>query len=86
MINDPTPHRVSACPVHFIWDGQGQGRMFVRAGFMGFVVAGMIGTGGSALHVEGMRSVALAVLGVAAASWSIGQVLTRMTARRFARR
>ena len=76
MLHDPTPHRVSACPVHFLWDGRGRGRLFVRSGFLGFVVAAMVGVGASLLRIEGSAPFTLAVLGVAGASWTFGQVLS----------
>lgn len=76
MLNDPTPRRTSACPVHFLWDGKGRGRLFVRSGFLGLVVAGMFGTGASLLHVDSAGPLALALVGLAGASWSFGQLLS----------
>ena len=81
MLTDPTPHRVSACPVHFIWDGRGQGRVFVRVGFLAFLVAGALFSGAVMLHVHPMRTAAAVVAMVAFAAWSLGQVLTARTAR-----
>lgn len=81
MINDANPHRVSACPVHFIWDGRGKGRIFVRLGFMGFALGGMIGTGASLMHLQGTAPVLWAVLGVSGASWALGQVLSLQVKR-----
>lgn len=82
MINDANPNRVSACPVHFIWDGRGKGRVFVRLGFMGFALAGMIGTGASLLRMSGAAPLLWTVLGVSGASWAVGQVLSLQVKRK----
>ena len=42
MKQDPSLERVSACPVHFLWDGRGAGRVWVRLGGMGLVAAGAL--------------------------------------------
>lgn len=81
MLNDPTPHRVSACPVHFIWDGRGIGRVFVRAGFLMLIVGFALLTGASATGLVVLKSPALYVLGVAIVAWSVGQVLSFVVAR-----
>ena len=85
MLNDPTPHRVSSCPVHFIWDGRGTGRVFVRAGFLMLIVGFALLTGASATGLVVLKSPALCVLGVALVSSCLGQVLSFILARTAAR-
>ena len=80
MLNDPTPRRVSSCPVHFIWDGQGKGRMFVRAGFITFLGAMVLATGERAM-VTDLGSVPRTLLMVSAVAWVTGQLLTLWTRR-----
>jgi hypothetical protein len=82
VIHDPSPQRVSTCPVHFIWDGRGVGRIFVRVGFLGFLVAGGAFTGAMSLRIDALRSFGLVVVAVAAASWGLGQLLSFVAARR----
>lgn len=74
---DPTPHRVSACPVHFLWDGRGRGRAFVRGGFLGLLAAGTIATGGLLLRVDAVVTAGQLVAGVALAAWLVGQARSR---------
>ena len=76
MIEDHAEHRVSSCPVHFIWDGVGKGRMLVRWGFFGLVLAFALLTLSSWLHVVPLRSASTAVFGVAGASYLTGQLLS----------
>jgi hypothetical protein len=85
MIKDPSPHAVSSCPVHFIWDGRGRGRAFVRWGFLGLIATGMVWTGLSLLRVDAAATVGTAVLGASVASWLVGQALTLMTPKTVAR-
>ena len=73
---DPTPRRVSACPVHFLWDGKGRGRTFVRSGFLGLLAAGAIGYGGAWAHVPALVVVGQVVAGCAIAAWLVGQAMT----------
>lgn len=72
---DPTPHRVSACPVHFIWDGKGRGRSLVRAGFLGFLVASALALAAAAMHADAIRQAGAMLAVAAAASWLSGHVL-----------
>lgn len=80
MIHDPSPHRTSGCPVHFLWDGRGRGRIFVRSGFLGLVLAGAVGTGGTLLRAPEAGALALTLLALAGAAWGVGQALS-FTAR-----
>jgi hypothetical protein len=66
---DPTPRRVSACPVHFLWDGRGRGRTFVRSGFLGLLAGGMLATAGAV-------TAGRVALGCAFAAWLVGQALS----------
>ncbi len=77
MAIDTTARRESACPVHFIWDGHGLGRPFVRAGFFGFVAAGLVFTGQMALHFDA-GIVPGAIVGSSAVLWVAGQLLGRL--------
>jgi hypothetical protein len=79
---DPSTERVSACPVHFIWDGRGLGRSFVRGGFLGVIAAGMLVTAGQMVHVDVLKSGGLVVLVGSLASWLTGQALTALVRRR----
>lgn len=76
MIQDHAEHRVSACPVHFIWDGLGKGRMLVRWGFFGLVFALAVFTGTKWMHLDVARPVALGLLGVSLALYVVGQALS----------
>jgi hypothetical protein len=75
---DPTPHRVSACPVHFIWDGRGRGRTLVRAGFLGALLAFGLAMLSQIVHVDVVRTVALAVGALGVTAWCVGHVLDRV--------
>ena len=79
MLHDPTPHRVSACPVHFIWDGQGRGRALVRLGFLGGITTGMVAAAGGLLHASWTQPATVTLGGVAAVVYLTGQVLSRLT-------
>jgi hypothetical protein len=85
MLNDPTPHRVSSCPVHFIWDGRGFGRVFVRAGFLMLLVGMALLTGATATGFMVLKTPAAYVLGLALVVWSSGQALSFVVARTAAR-
>ena len=85
---DTSLRRESTCPVHFVWDGNGVGRPFVRTGFMLALVAGATGTLGVMSHQVAVSSASGAVAIAAALSWGLGQLLTRFVqarARRQAR-
>lgn len=73
---DPTPRRVSGCPVHFLWDGKGRGRTFVRSGFLGLLAGGMIGTGGAMVRMPSVVVVGEVVAAAALLVWIAGQVIT----------
>ncbi len=72
-LSDPTPERVSACPVHFLWDGRGRGRALVRSGFLGFLAAILLGLAARTVHVELLMSAAAVVAACAAAVYFAGQ-------------
>lgn len=78
---DPTPARVSACPVHFLWDGMGKGRVLVRTGFLGFLAAAMLGTCGTMMHVMRATEGAAVVAAVAAVVWCAGQLASVLAKR-----
>ena len=69
LVVDPTPERVSACPVHFLWDGLGHGRALVRLGFLGLLVAAALGL----LH---LTTASFAVVAVSGAVYAVGQAIT----------
>ena len=83
MHQDHNPARISACPVHFIWDGRGKGRTLVRAGFLGFLATGVALTGALALKVEVMNTVGLGLLALSFASYGIGQVMSFVATQKF---
>lgn len=70
--------RESACPVHFLWDSVGAGRWFVRLGFLGFVVAGLLMTMSVMLHMSVLRDASGGVVLAGAAAWLVGHALTRI--------
>jgi hypothetical protein len=82
MIHDPSPQRVSACPVHFIWDGRGQGRVWVRVGFLGFMGAGLLATSATWLRQELLADLSWLVLAGAGLSWGAGQLFSLRAASR----
>ena len=73
---DPSVERVSACPVHFLWDGRGVGRFYVRAGFLGFLAAGFFACLARMPHAAVPMSVALGLCAVSATAYVVGQALT----------
>ncbi|HEY4221443.1 MAG TPA: hypothetical protein VGO62_08870 [Myxococcota bacterium] len=79
---DPSPERVSACPVHFLWDGRGHGRSLVRAGFLGFLIAALLACAWKVMHFELLQSSALVVFAVAGAVYALGQLWSFAVARR----
>lgn len=82
---DPTLHQVSACPVHFIWDGRGRGRAFVRAGFLASTVAAAAWVLGMMSHSELATNAGLGLAALAGASWCAGQVMSWFAARAWKR-
>jgi hypothetical protein len=78
---DTSVRRESACPVHFVWDGNGAGRPVVRVGFLLLLLASMVVAAGAALHLATV--IAAGKLGVAVAGgvWLCGQGLTKLAAR-----
>jgi len=82
MIEDQADHRVSACPVHFIWDGLGKGRMFVRWGFFGLVLGFALLTLGRWLHVAPLATAATTVFTIAGATYLLGQLLSALVKMR----
>ncbi len=79
---DPTPHRVSACPVHFIWDGRGRGRTLVRAGFLAALLAFGLSMLSQIVHVNVLGTAALAIGALGLAAWCAGHVLDRVPVAR----
>lgn len=75
---DPTPHRVSACPVHFIWDGRGRGRPFVRAGFLAMLFAFGASMLQQITHVDVLTTIAVVIGGAGLVSWCAGHALARI--------
>jgi hypothetical protein len=78
---DTSVRRESTCPVHFIWDGNGLGRPFVRVGFLMVLVGcGLLSAAvvwPTALSMGPGRLVVLAAL----ATWGLGQALTKLRRR-----
>ncbi|MDP2343109.1 MAG: hypothetical protein Q8O67_19285 [Deltaproteobacteria bacterium] len=76
---DTSLRRESGCPVHFIWDGNGLGRPFVRLGFLLAVITALLATGAIMAHDERIRAASVVVAGVAGGTWLLGQLLTRFS-------
>jgi hypothetical protein len=76
MIEDQAEHRVSSCPVHFIWDGLGRGRMWVRWGFFGLIFALATLVLGRWIHVATLEQAGSVFAGVACGIYLIGQALS----------
>ncbi len=76
---DTSLRRESGCPVHFVWDGNGWGRPFVRLGFLLAVLAGLLATGALMSHVPSVKQGSVVVAGCAAVAWGLGQLLTRFS-------
>lgn len=72
---DPSEERVSACPVHFLWDGRGRGRSLVRFGFLGLAAA-------AACALLRFVDVAAVIGMISAAVYGLGQVLSFTVAAR----
>lgn len=81
MLHDPSPHQVSSCPVHFLWDGRGTGRVLVRAGFLGFLLAAMCFTLAVMARIPLLETAGTVVIALAALSWTAGQGFTFVIAR-----
>jgi hypothetical protein len=80
---DTTVHRVSACPVCFVWDGRGWGRPLVRLAFLGVVLAGVLHSGVRALSlspsaVATVQEVAMGVFAISCVGWVVGQAMSRV--------
>ena len=78
---DTSVRRESNCPVHFVWDGNGLGRPFVRVGFLLLLVAGALLSAGVMWHESAPSAVGRAVGLAAVAVWGTGQVLTKFRRR-----
>lgn len=78
-IIDTSLRRESGCPVHFIWDGNGLGRPFVRLGFLLAVLTGILLTMSVMVSAPPIKGAALGVAVGAAAIWLLGQALTRFS-------
>ncbi len=78
-IIDTSLRRESGCPVHFIWDGNGLGRPFVRLGFMLAVLTALLMTASIMIHASSLKSAGAVVAVAAAATWLLGQALTRFS-------
>lgn len=85
MLHDPSPHRTSACPVHFLWDGRGRGRALIRGAFLGFLLAGMCFTLGTMLREDALETAGVVVVALSALSWTVGQGFTFAIARQMRR-
>jgi hypothetical protein len=79
---DTGPHRTSACPVHFLWDGRGLGRPLVRASFMGLSISGAVATLGWMTRSDDTVMAAAMLAGVAGLGWTLGQLFSAVAARR----
>lgn len=71
---DPSPERLSACPVHFLWDGRGRGRVFVRSGFLGFLASAMLMCCGRMVHIDAFTTAGMVLAVSSASAWIVGQL------------
>jgi hypothetical protein len=78
---DTSVRRESNCPVHFVWDGNGLGRPFVRVGFLLLLVAGGLMSAGVMWHASTSTTAGRVVGLVALATWGLGQILTKLRRR-----
>jgi hypothetical protein len=78
---DTSIQRESACPVHFVWDGNGLGRPVVRVAFLLCLVAGATLALGQMLHIDAVNVVGRVTGVVAGIMWLSGQGLTRLAQR-----
>lgn len=78
---DISVRRESNCPVHFVWDGNGLGRPFVRVGFLLLLVAGALLSAGVMWHAPAPTAAGRLVGVIAVAVWGVGQLLTKLRRR-----
>lgn len=76
---DTSLRRESNCPVHFVWDGNGLGRPFVRAGFLLALVTGALMMVALMSHSGVVREAGAGCGVVAGVLWGAGQALTRFS-------
>jgi len=76
MIEDHAEHRVSSCPVHFVWDGLGSGRMCVRWGFWGLTLALALLSLGRWLHLDLPQQAGHVLATVSGLAYLLGQALS----------
>ncbi|MCP4503882.1 MAG: hypothetical protein GY822_28480 [Deltaproteobacteria bacterium] len=79
---DTRPHQVSACPVHFIWDGVGLGRPFVRVGFMGFMLSGVLYSAKMSFSSSVFATAAAWTFALSGVSYLFGQAFSAWAKRR----
>jgi hypothetical protein len=69
--------RESACPVHFLWDGRGKGRWFVRMGFLGLLGAALLWAASKTFVVDVLTLPALIIAVGSIATYAAGQIVSR---------
>ena len=67
--------------MHFLWDGLGKGRVLVRSGFLGFLVAAMLAMCGTMTHAARAVDGAVMVAAIAGILWTAGQVASALAKR-----
>ena len=65
--------RITACPVHFLWDGRGQARKMVRLGFLGITLGLLLTVGTKIWPASFLQTVAEPVLIFGGLVWTYGQ-------------
>ena len=69
-----TLSRISACPVHFLWDGRGSARMLVRIGFMAIILGLMLKIGEKIWPTLSIEAITEPVLTFGVLLWIYGQL------------
>ncbi len=73
-LKDISWRRISACPVHFLWDGRGVARRLVRFGFAAIILAMSFKTADRLWPHLGLDQVAAPALMFGGLLWGYGQL------------
>ena len=79
---DTSVRRESACPVHFVWDGNGFGRPVVRVGFLLLLASCLTTAAGQISKCAVVFDIGKGALAAALVVWLVGQGLTRLSRAR----
>lgn len=79
---DPSLERTSACPVHFLWDARGHGRVWVRLGFLGLVGAGALASASALMRLPALAQAGALVAATSGLAWLAGHAVSLVERRR----